>query len=525
MSSSEADRESQSSASEESPRLLSPPASASSRSPSRSHGGSSHSSSPSRKRCTSSSPTSTSSQPDLEVVTVKKREAFVLETSDSHVKSCAKGARMCARCGYLKKRDKLNAEHSYINPVTKDVSSWLVQRPGAEEGEAEWGLGCALCRWAKLTGPYVRCTKQNLTRLDRHAQTKAHKEAYARWVRRQDTSGHTPSLYGGVSAGSQDTPPVCGGESAGRGVGRSHVLTMLELFEHQHPVCQFTAMMDAHQRQGGMSAPGNKSRTVATQLVAVCGNRERIINRQILKSCDCLGIMQDAREAELLVRYRAVLWSWPKDLSKVYVDGKTSLNLWSRGEGPFIVERTFGVVSMGSDRSGDANALATWSLCEETCASDAVGLEHLRTHTRFFTADNAADEVVAARTLKVPERLPHLDFEIADSSHCIMLAIKNGCKGDPIVTKNAGLVPYKQKAAPKHCEFAQELLTLAIGFQGGAAGQPLHTAVPLWMGATEVFFSGPSTSALGYEAPRPSVCSCSRGRWQQQFAFCTSSPV
>ena len=187
-----------------------------------------------------------------------------------------------------------------------------------------------------------------------------------------------------------------------------------------------------------MAAPGNTSRTVASQLVAVCGNRERSINQQIITSCDCLGIMQDARDGELLVRFRAVLWSWPKVLVNKYVDGKTSLNLWSRDEGPFVVERALGVVSMGSDRSGDACALATWSLCQDTLPA-CGGLNHLRTHARFFTADNAADEAVAASTLKAPERLPHLDFEIADSSHSIMLAIKNGCKGDPIVTKTQGL--------------------------------------------------------------------------------------
>ena len=114
---------------------------------------------------------------------------------------------------------------------------------------------------------------------------------------------------------------------------------------------------------------------------------------------------------------------------------------------------------------------------------------HLRTHARFFTADNAADEAVAASTLKAPERQPHLDFEVADSSHSIMMAIKTGCKGDPIVTKNAGPVPHKQKASSKHCELAQEFLTLAIGIQGGAAGQPLHIVVPLWVVTTEVFFS------------------------------------
>ena len=55
----------------------------------------------------------------------------------------------------------------------------------------------------------------------------------------------------------------------------------------------------------------------------------------------------------------------------------------------------------------------------------------------FFCTDNAADEVLAGELLKAD--LPRLNFHMSDSSHSLMLAIKNGCKGDPEVDLVQGI--------------------------------------------------------------------------------------
>jgi len=47
----------------------------------------------------------------------------------------------------------------------------------------------------------------------------------------------------------------------------------------------------------------------------------------------------------------------------------------------------------------------------------------------FYTADNASDETAACRLLK--DELKNLNYENPDTAHSIMLATKNGCRGDP----------------------------------------------------------------------------------------------
>ena len=92
--------------------------------------------------------------------------------------------------------------------------------------------------------------------------------------------------------------------------------------------------------------------------------------------------------------------------------------------GSWVVERILGVKSMGSDRTAVATAAATAEIVNSTSAA-------FKDKTLFFCSDNAADENMAGRLLG--EQLPHLKFMIGDSAHSLMLAIKNGCKGDPEV--------------------------------------------------------------------------------------------
>ena len=50
----------------------------------------------------------------------------------------------------------------------------------------------------------------------------------------------------------------------------------------------------------------------------------------------------------------------------------------------------------------------------------------------LFCSDNAADELLVGQLLQ-KYSMPNMVFRMSDSAHSLMLAIKNGCRGDPEV--------------------------------------------------------------------------------------------
>ena len=184
----------------------------------------------------------------------------------------------------------------------------------------------------------------------------------------------------------------------------------------------FCGKLEVASRTGADIAPGNVSRVVAEQLMLCCAGREDDITAHIINACDCMGISQDSRDDAFLIRVRCVLWVWPKALRNFVVDGKTSINRYRPELGPWVVERILGVEKLGAKRSAEATAKVTVDKLRGAVEKIPGGFERVQAITRFFTADNAADEVKACQLMR--DELPQLQFDIPDGSHSIQLAIK-----------------------------------------------------------------------------------------------------
>ena len=159
-----------------------------------------------------------------------------------------------------------------------------------------------------------------------------------------------------------------------------------------------------------------------------------------------MGISQDSRDDALLMRVRCVLWELPKALRNRVIDGKTSMNQYRPEHGPWVVERVLGVEKLGADRSAGKTAQITVQTLRDVVRKLPNGFERVQAITRFFTADNAADEVKACQLMR--EELPQLQFDLPDGSHSIQLAIKNGCCGDPEVDKVRQIMLTNKKPYP-----------------------------------------------------------------------------
>ena len=90
--------------------------------------------------------------------------------------------------------------------------------------------------------------------------------------------------------------------------------------------------------------------------------------------------------------------------------------------GPWVVERVLGVEKLGADRSAGQIAKVTVDTLRDAVRKIPDGFERVQAITRFFTADNASDEVKACQLMR--DDLPQLQFDLPDGSHSIQLAIK-----------------------------------------------------------------------------------------------------
>ncbi len=214
-------------------------------------------------------------------------------------------------------------------------------------------------------------------------------------------------------------------------IGHGHVLKMLELFQEQNSLRSFSRSVEVGRAIGGDLNPGNESRTVATNLVKVCAGHEWYVNRSLLMNCSIWGLGQDGKDKALLVASRMVLWTLPKPMRGNLPTGVTALLPGRFGsKGPWVAERALGCEELGSDRGGEALAAATLNILKTTLP-EPDDFKAVAKKGKFFTADNAADETIAHKCLR--DELNALEFDIPDTTHSVMLAIKNGCKGDPEV--------------------------------------------------------------------------------------------
>lgn len=358
--------------------------------------------------------------------------------------------RKCQRCQYYTRSQELRRICCWTLPTTDEKCTWLMEHPGAETGSHEWGLGCTVCRWAGLNSKMAKCRIQTIHKLNRHQNSRAHKQALQRWMETQiglapggpvtEASRNPPGADSIMSASCRSS---IGGETPishtqpqeiqlGENVSHGHVLKMLEVFHEQNSIRSFERSIEAGRTMGSDINPGNGSRKVGHNLVSICAGREMVANRVLLRDCTVWGLGQDGRDSALLVAARMVMWRLPGSMRGCLPNGVTPLLPASFGNrGPWIVERVLGCGVLASDRSGQAVAKSTLQVLHKALPSP-WDFEMVAKKARFFTADNAADETIAHKCLR--EALDDsLEFDIPDLAHSVMLAIKNGCQGDPEV--------------------------------------------------------------------------------------------
>ena len=161
--------------------------------------------------------------------------------------------------------------------------------PEAETGSHDWGLGCAICRWAGLKSKMARCKKTDLAKLSRHQMSSEHGKALEKWRESQGgvstEAPENPLAEGGntlVNTGTSRKPPDVIRESpvlSRENVGYGHVLKMLELFQEQNSLRSFARSVEAGRALHSDIHPGNGSRTVAAKLLHVCAGYETWVNR------------------------------------------------------------------------------------------------------------------------------------------------------------------------------------------------------------------------------------------------------
>lgn len=368
----------------------------------------------------------------------------LLESREQHLARHSEDAirKKCPRCQYYACCKKLQRDCSWIVQLTNETFTWLIEHPLAETGSHVWGLGCSLCRWARVKSPMARCEKQTLDKLARHQKCREHQQALLKWNAVQNST----SMGAAGSAATGSKTPEVNLEGTHENVGYGHVIKMLELFQEQKSIRSFTRSVQAARIMRSDLNPGNESRTVATNLVSACAGYELSINRTLLMHCAIWGLGQDGKDQALLVASRMVLWSLPSSMRANLPNGVTTL-LPSRfgSRGPWVAERALGCAELGSDRGGAALAEASLGVLH-TILPAPDDFKAVAKKGKFFTADNAADETVAHRHLR--DELEALDFDIPDTTHSVMLAIKNGCKGDPEVDLVRGVFITNKRPVP-----------------------------------------------------------------------------
>ena len=150
-----------------------------------------------------------------------------------------------------------------------------------------------------------------------------------------------------------------------------------------------------------------------------------------MKNSVVLGLGQDAKDDVLLVRMRATMWKLPSEFRDRLPSGVKQVIPGKPGsKGPWVGERLLGTGELGSAGDAPALAAATLKILKNNCGGQRIPQE-IKDKFLFWTADNAADESCAHDSVRA--ELQNLTFDDPDDTHSVMLAIKNGCAGDPEV--------------------------------------------------------------------------------------------
>lgn len=372
---------------------------------------------------TSSASSASSSKSKLAARPQSDTIELLLESRDQHLSrhNPANPRKDCPRCQYQVPRKRKNLERVcfWTQPITQKRLTWLMQHPLAEVGSHKWGLGCSICHWAGLPTKMAKCEKTTFGRLSRHQKSGDHQAALKKFT---DEGRVTSTSSGG------QTPDDTAESRLDVNVGHGHVIKILQIFQEQNSIRSFTRSVEEGRIMQSDLNPGNASRTVARNLVTICAALEKHINRALLMNCSIWGLGQDGKDQDLLVATRMVLWCLPKGMHADLPDGvSTVLPPRFGSKGPWVAERAIGCARLGSDRCGEVLAKTTIELLRDTVQGPGEFTEVVK-KGKFFTADNAADETVAHESLRV--ELGAFDFDIPDTTHSVMLGIKNGCKGD-----------------------------------------------------------------------------------------------
>ena len=125
------------------------------------------------------------------------RQQLALESDAEHrSRHCDQGSQKhCVRCQFLKSKSNLEKACVWVDPLSGNRYSWLMQAPGADNKAEEWGVGCSLCRWAKTGTIMAKCEKKTLVHISRHNHQVEHRKALALFFAVSYTHLTLPTIY------------------------------------------------------------------------------------------------------------------------------------------------------------------------------------------------------------------------------------------------------------------------------------------------------------------------------------------
>ena len=206
------------------------------------------------------------------------------------------------------------------DPVTQQRFSWLTEQVDPNK---PWGLGCFVCMAANKSTKMGRCKfgtrlgGLTLYNLQRHgnnlAESQAHRvqrswdheEAVNAWLSQRSSECDRTSRSSDESHRSDK-----GGQSSG-GISHGHVLYALTVVKTAGAASTFPVWLNTARLVGAECGPGFGSRQVCGQMIHVLGRRVHFETSLLLRESSVIGLAQDARDSEVVLRGKGVLWKLP----------------------------------------------------------------------------------------------------------------------------------------------------------------------------------------------------------------------
>ena len=398
----------------------------------------------------------------------------LLETNEQHSARHIERDPSCARCIYLQTSQKVQAMCTFYDTTLREDLCYIIEQPHLLR--EPWGLGCWVCRAEGGRTTFAKCRVNSLNLvsrpdlLARHAASDGH--ALALQAHKARTRPENIASGCGIedSEVGEEQPGDFLELPSGCPVGHEHIMSFLENAHEQGSFARWARTMQVHP---DVHCPGNTSRTVAGNLLSMIAGYVMHLTLVLLLASSSIAIIQDAREENLLILARMVIWHLPDPARQALSEGLLN-GVWAVGSHgpPWVAERVLGVARSGSDRSGQGHAAEVLHVMRVACSSDKH-FQDVCPKVMYFTPDNAADEIVCGTALQ--SAFKNLRYYVPDSTHSIQLAIKNGCKGEPLVEKAQQVLLTNKRPNPSAANLLRNSKRFRSKYSQGDAEEVLST--------------------------------------------------